>query len=88
MEHALRMRVDQRPRDVERDPERVGHREPPTPEPRGERLPVEELEDEIRPRLAPAVIVQADEILVLELGRHLGLLQRPGIQCPHRGAVP
>ncbi len=64
------------------------HRKWTAGQPRGQRLAPEQLEDQVRAGLALPVVEDGDDVLVLEAGRRLGLLEQHGVELPgpHAGA--
>ena len=77
MQDAVRVGVGEAARHLVRDAQGLVERQGPLLEPSGQRLPAQELHDEVRPGRASAHVVKGDDVGVVELRDRLGLLLDP-----------
>ncbi len=75
MHDALLVRVPEPPRDLDRDAQCLARRDGADPEAPRQRLAPQQLQDEVRPVLAAADVVEGDDVRMRETGGELGLSQ-------------
>ena len=83
-----RVGVGEAARHLDQHPQGLGERQGRGGEALRERLAVEELEDEVRPVVAPPHVVQGDDVRVGEAGGCLGLAQEPFLPSSRQDGAP